>query len=766
METPWKELTRRFLKRLTRSSDEKSQLSMEPHEKLNGYIDDLTVKFADLTSFLSAVPPAQSSAFSPTLYEHDAILTAVEQSTWELLRDMKQQQQQQQALTSDQTIDRLRLVIKWVERYFTKTCKDAQAAIRLVEESRSKIFATAPSPLSQDPDARFKGMSVDKASAEADEKLLSSCWALLKAGRRDMVNDLCVAAGQEWRAASFFGAKTAEPLWRMTCFVLSKKEELSLVEKAIYGLFSGNYAAVAPLCTTWEERLWAATHILLDYIVRRSNANSNNDDIAKFFGMLPDGDVLRREFEGVPFADLKSLLEKIDGIDTQGKFVNDVMYDVKYLFNKLQESLILRVRGEVPFAILDSPLIVEALKRPEVLEFNSFQLPRFFVHYINYFASGRIEMPLFVADINVGLLKTLITGLIRPLFSRDFESLAFFIPYYSSFVYTSKKDKIRFFAERIIEVFNEIYSNTESEKALKRLNDFKMDIVEKNGHGKFSLDKVRVTQKISEILFEEKSDFVGSVKWLTLFMAMRLQLLTQANNSIQEVMSSMSYVTDNDLFISATGDTPTMFDNRENMLKIKKLCEIVASVADDTTHLVSVCVQPEAYPFAVNMIYEFECHKLCVKALASFSAWEEALGKADLGATDRAAEEFEFNALSALRYENGIYSYPYCLPTYADAQSKISSLKLKLIPNLFYRLLHVYSYTYNVRKDKQQVYFDKARDLVRLASSEQFMCYKYFTKPQLLKFVKAFNSFKIGFLSSPCYAVKQVDDDSSNDIDI
>ena len=753
METQWKPLTKEFIKNYTRALDKKSQIAQAPSEKVKGYIADLLVGIQRIKSSMAT---SQAYAFSNSLYVHDNALSEIELSTWRLIEAIYVQNPSLSAppVTRDQVVDHLKLIIKWTEMYFERTSQGAQDAIRIVQESRSGVMKPPTNNTrTSDPDALFKGVSADDSARDANEKLMHACWELLKAGKHDMVNDLCVASGQGWRAASFFGAGASETLWRMSCFVLSKKMEISAYERAIYGLFSGNYDAVDPVCSTWEERLWAAAHIYL-YSVEHSD-NMNVDDNNDFFAMLSD-DALRREFERVRFSSFGNIFEVINRESTSCGA--DPMHDVKYAFNRVQEALL--VNGELPFSFFANV----RLDCDSVLAFNGYQLTRFIVHYINFFAGLAPEKCVGYSEINERMLNVFINDFVEKLFADDFGALAFFVPYYSSFVYASESEKIRFFANKIIDLFDKLrkHETSGSEISQKAMEDFKVALIERNGHDKFGLDKAKVTKMISRILFEFKGDYEGSVRWLTLFMNMRLQTLVQANNSIQDIMLSMDYHVDSTSVVPGNGQTA--FDGRDNLEKIANLSRVVKSVPEDAIYLVDKCVRPESCQFAVNMIYEFECHKVCVDALANFSAWEGALSSGNLDAAIKAGEAFERSALTALKYENGLYSYPHFIPQ-LEAESRLNMLN-KMIPNLFYRLLHLYARMYTVCGNKKEVYFMKAKELARLVSLEKYKCYEYFGKDQLLGFLKAFNTFKVEFLSSPSYMNQDNENEEEEEEDL
>jgi nuclear pore complex protein Nup107 len=97
---------------------------------------------------------------------------------------------------------------------------------------------------------------------------------------------LCRAANQPWRAASLAGglffddpnlAEMSEnyadamtwsdanapsgnrnrSMWLLTCFQIANEPSFGNYERAVYAALCGNSTNVLPVCSTWEDRLWA-----------------------------------------------------------------------------------------------------------------------------------------------------------------------------------------------------------------------------------------------------------------------------------------------------------------------------------------------------------------------------------------------------------------------------------------------------------------------------------------------------------------------------
>mmetsp|Transcript_33440 Transcript_33440/g.73943 ORF Transcript_33440/g.73943 Transcript_33440/m.73943 type:complete len:1069 (+) Transcript_33440:427-3633(+) len=156
-----------------------------------------------------------------------------------------------------------------------------------------------------DPDApgrQGKGLQPDNAKAE--ERLMVRLWQLIRSGHLQEARALCRQVGQPWRSTSLggggpygplpvgvaaagldedlsevqqgedlawevdLGAGTMRALWKWACLQVSEQAMRSLgggrYEAAVYGVLSGNLAAVLPVCSTWEDACWAYCRAWLD----------------------------------------------------------------------------------------------------------------------------------------------------------------------------------------------------------------------------------------------------------------------------------------------------------------------------------------------------------------------------------------------------------------------------------------------------------------------------------------------------------------------
>ncbi|KAH8025829.1 hypothetical protein HPB51_012151 [Rhipicephalus microplus] len=82
----------------------------------------------------------------------------------------------------------------------------------------------------------------------------------------DLHNASTIGAGFKQPAqGSFYGY-----LWMRACWRVASSPTCSLYKSAVYGALSGNLQAMLPVCTTWEDQLWARMRAVVDAAVRAS----------------------------------------------------------------------------------------------------------------------------------------------------------------------------------------------------------------------------------------------------------------------------------------------------------------------------------------------------------------------------------------------------------------------------------------------------------------------------------------------------------------
>lgn len=144
---------------------------------------------------------------------------------------------------------------------------------------------------SLDPDAPFReNKEFHDLDKEDENRLMKHIFRFLRAGRLDIGKKLAEDNGHHWLSACLDGwllqhdafkdadflddnideeqtnknntnleGNSNRDLWKYACWQVNKlsNDKRSIYEKAIFGLLSGNVNAVLPLCSKWEDKLWA-----------------------------------------------------------------------------------------------------------------------------------------------------------------------------------------------------------------------------------------------------------------------------------------------------------------------------------------------------------------------------------------------------------------------------------------------------------------------------------------------------------------------------
>nr|XP_006815564.1 PREDICTED: nuclear pore complex protein Nup107-like [Saccoglossus kowalevskii] len=145
---------------------------------------------------------------------------------------------------------------------------------------------------SMDPDAPIRQKKPLADLDKEDEiRLLRYMFAYIRAGQLDEAQRLCRKCGQAWRAATLEGWKMYHDpnieevaasgelkpiegnphrdIWKAVCWRMSQEDEFHSYEKAIYAVLSGNLKELLPVCSTWDDVLWAYYKVMVDMRVEQ-----------------------------------------------------------------------------------------------------------------------------------------------------------------------------------------------------------------------------------------------------------------------------------------------------------------------------------------------------------------------------------------------------------------------------------------------------------------------------------------------------------------
>eukprot|EP00118_Oscarella_pearsei_P007193 m.34356 g.34356 ORF g.34356 m.34356 type:complete len:1012 (+) comp31968_c0_seq4:18-3053(+) len=141
-----------------------------------------------------------------------------------------------------------------------------------------------------DPDAPVRQKKqLHPEDAEDEDNLLRDMFVLVRAGKVDQAQKLCMNCGQYWRAATLDGwrlwhdpnyyvdseeilpveGNPNRDLWKNVCWIMTDEERYGNYEKAIYAALTGNLKQLLPFIHSWPDGLWAHYKTMVDVNVER-----------------------------------------------------------------------------------------------------------------------------------------------------------------------------------------------------------------------------------------------------------------------------------------------------------------------------------------------------------------------------------------------------------------------------------------------------------------------------------------------------------------
>merc|ERR1719219_11051 len=142
-----------------------------------------------------------------------------------------------------------------------------------------------------DPDAPHRtGKQLHSLDQEDETRLVKALFGCVRCGLLEEGQDLCVRVGQSWRAATLEGwrlyhdpnfesgtdgrgdklpveGNKHRDVWKYVAWTLTQDSALSQHERAVYAALCGNLAQLQPVCTSWEDLVWAGAKCAVDLMV-------------------------------------------------------------------------------------------------------------------------------------------------------------------------------------------------------------------------------------------------------------------------------------------------------------------------------------------------------------------------------------------------------------------------------------------------------------------------------------------------------------------
>ncbi|XP_076371514.1 nuclear pore complex protein Nup107 isoform X3 [Tachypleus tridentatus] len=163
------------------------------------------------------------------------------------------------------------------------------SAIRLIDE--------------MDPDAPIRQhSSLHDLDREDEDRLLKCMFAHVRAGQLDMAQQLAKNCGYVWLAAALDGWRlqhdpnygkmirdgvqiqplegnlNSRDVWKAVCWKAAEDVRLPVYERGMYAALSGNLKNLLPVCSTWEDDLWAYMRVLTDVYIEQEIRGSTQQE--------------------------------------------------------------------------------------------------------------------------------------------------------------------------------------------------------------------------------------------------------------------------------------------------------------------------------------------------------------------------------------------------------------------------------------------------------------------------------------------------------
>ncbi|KAK7083378.1 hypothetical protein SK128_011021, partial [Halocaridina rubra] len=208
-----------------------------------------------------------------------------------------------QLYDTNRIIREAQIVVDWLEKnsaddfdskfydpiqYFGDTHIAWENTLKILKNENSGITiplrGSRPLVTSLDPDATLRqGRNLHDLDQEDEMRLLRIIFAHIRSGQVSTAQELCIRAGQHWRAATLEGwklhhdsnhtdASQRNPIagnpyrdvWKAIAWETASDERLPIYERAIYGAFCGHLQSLLSICHEWQDVLWAYTRTMVD----------------------------------------------------------------------------------------------------------------------------------------------------------------------------------------------------------------------------------------------------------------------------------------------------------------------------------------------------------------------------------------------------------------------------------------------------------------------------------------------------------------------
>ena len=158
-----------------------------------------------------------------------------------------------------------------------------------------------------DPDAPLRtGKQLHTLDQEDETRLIKTLFGCVRCGLLEEGQELCVRVGQSWRAATLEGwrpyhdpnyvtgtdgqgdklpveGNKHRDIWKTVAWRMTEDSGMPQYERAVYAALCGNISQLQPVCSSWEDLVWAGAKCAVDVMVE----TEIRDVFVKQFEQLP-----------------------------------------------------------------------------------------------------------------------------------------------------------------------------------------------------------------------------------------------------------------------------------------------------------------------------------------------------------------------------------------------------------------------------------------------------------------------------------------------
>lgn len=496
-----------------------------------------------------------------------------------------------------------------------------------------------------DPDASIRQQrTLSVLDQQDEEQLLHYVFLFLRAGKFEEAKRLCIQQGHSWRAATMDGwhlwhdpnfsseSEDIEPaegnpyrdLWKINCWEMANEKSCSLNEKAIYAVLSGNLNQILPVCSKWEDCLWAHFKVLIDIQVEQElrlhpRAERTPEELPEGYWKQANGNQLSPE-------EIFNQLESHASVDIRRQCFET--------FHVFQKYLIL---GDVDG-------LLSSFK--EYLGSSNVHLIRFMAHLVLFFRTIGAHTE---EDICIEVLIRYIEVLIE---TKQFDLVA---------LYTTQLPP---------NTQVKIYAKFLQESEVKDDKDKYLQLAEEAG-----LDIGQITKTVVENIREKEDESVydlenasslsniehqkiAAVEWLTYDISQRAEAVKQANAITRSFLAAKKLEAAQQVFAKIPGDS-------------------IDEIHKHWQHSAGEAPLPASEE---NAVKEYICLRAYLDAHESFNAWFEHFHH-QAPAAPSASETKSFKEKIAFEQENKVYQDDF------DRWQKTLSTHVKVTSDRIYNVL-------------------------------------------------------------------------------